>query len=111
MTLRSLSNFSLLFLLVACSGDIDPQPTFDDPSWSGLDGETCGEAEDGEVDQERQARAMADPEIQAILGDPQLRSILQEMQTDPKKAQAAMNDPVVGAKLQKLIAAGVLQVK
>jgi len=40
-----------------------------------------------------------------------MRSILQEMQTDPKKAQAAMNDPDVGAKLQKLIAAGVLQVR
>merc|ERR1712087_903676 len=44
----------------------------------------------GEVDKERQARAMADPEIQAIIGDPQMRSILGEMQTDPKKAQAAM---------------------
>jgi len=65
----------------------------------------------GEVDQERQARAMADPEIQAILGDAQMRSILSEMQTDPKKAQAAMNDPSISAKLQKLIAAGVLQVK
>ncbi len=65
----------------------------------------------GEVDQERQARAMADPEIQAILGDAQMRSILSEMQTDPKKAQAAMNDPSISAKLQKLIAAGVLQVR
>ena len=65
----------------------------------------------GEVDKERQARAMADPDIQAILGDPQMRSILNEMQTDPKKAQAAMNDPSISAKLQKLIAAGVLQVR
>uniref|UniRef100_A0A7S0J1D4 STI1 domain-containing protein n=1 Tax=Calcidiscus leptoporus TaxID=127549 RepID=A0A7S0J1D4_9EUKA len=65
----------------------------------------------GEVDKERQARAMADPEIQAIIGDPQMRSILGEMQSDPKKAQAAMNDPLMAAKLQKLIAAGVLQVR
>merc|ERR1712146_720593 len=65
----------------------------------------------GEADPERQKRAMADPEIQAILGDAQMRSILQEMQTDPKKAQAAMQDPDIGAKLQKLIAAGVLQVR
>ena len=65
----------------------------------------------GEVDKERQARAMADPEIQAILGDAQMRSILSEMQTDPKKAQTAMNDPEISAKLQKLIAAGVLQVR
>ena len=54
---------------------------------------------------------MADPEIQAILGDAQMRSILSEMQSDPKKAQAAMNDPDIYAKLQKLIAAGVLQVR
>ena len=65
----------------------------------------------GEVDQERHARAMADPEIQAILGDAQMRSILSEMQSDPKKAQAAMSDPSISAKLQKLIAAGVLQVR
>lgn len=63
------------------------------------------------MDKERQARAMADPEIQSILGDPQMRSILNEMQTDPKKAQAIMNDPSIAAKLQKLIAAGVLQVR
>jgi stress-induced-phosphoprotein 1 len=69
------------------------------------------QSQSGQVDQERQQRAMADPEIQGILGDPQMRSILQEMQQDPKKAQAAMNDPIVGAKLQKLIAAGVLQVR
>merc|ERR1719231_374564 len=65
----------------------------------------------GEVDQERHARAMADPEIQATLGDAQMRSILSEMQSDPKKAQAAMSDPTISAKLQKLIAAGVLQVR
>lgn len=65
----------------------------------------------GQADPERQARAMADPEIQGILGDPQMRSILEEMQTDPKKAQAAMADPIINAKLQKLIAAGVLQVR
>ena len=65
----------------------------------------------GEVDQERHARAMADPEIQAILGDAQMRSILQEMQTDPAKAQKAMRDPTIAGKLEKLIAAGVLQVR
>jgi len=69
------------------------------------------QSQSGEVDKERQARAMADPEIQQILGDAQMRSILSEMQTDPKKAQAAMNDPTISAKLQKLIAAGVLQVR
>jgi len=65
----------------------------------------------GEVDKDRQARAMADPEIQAILGDAQMRSILSEMQTDPKKAQAALKDPSIAEKLNKLITAGVLQVR
>lgn len=65
----------------------------------------------GEVDQERQARAMQDPEIQSILSDPQMRSILGEMQSDPKKVQAVMNDPIIAPKLQKLIAAGVLHVR
>jgi len=65
----------------------------------------------GDIDKDRQARAMADPEIQAILGDAQMRSILQEMQSDPQKAQKVMQDPSISAKLQKLIAAGVLQVK
>merc|ERR1719378_1828927 len=69
------------------------------------------QSQSGEVDAERQKRAMADPEIQQILGDAQMRSILNEMQTDPKKAQAAMNDPAIAGKLQKLIAAGVLQVR
>ena len=53
----------------------------------------------------------SDPEIQAILGDAQMRSILQEMQTDPAKAQKAMRDPTIAGKLEKLIAAGVLQVR
>ena len=57
---------------------------------------SAAQSQSGQVDQERQQRAMADPEIQGILGDPQMRSILQEMQQDPKKAQAAMNDPIVG---------------
>jgi len=81
---------------------------------SGLDNvvnQVNSQNQGGQVDQERQARAMADPEIQQILGDAQMRSILNEMQTDPKKAQAAMNDPQIAAKLQKLIAAGVLQVR
>merc|ERR1719316_798567 len=58
---------------------------------SGLDNvvnQVNSQNQGGQVDQERQARAMADPEIQQLLGDAQMRSILNEMQTDPKKAQA-----------------------
>merc|ERR1712070_175390 len=60
---------------------------------------------------ERQAHAMADPEIQMILQDPAIRQVLQDMQENPAHGQKAMRDPVIAAKIEKLIAAGVLQVK
>mmetsp|Transcript_42571 Transcript_42571/g.54739 ORF Transcript_42571/g.54739 Transcript_42571/m.54739 type:complete len:482 (+) Transcript_42571:568-2013(+) len=66
-----------------------------------------------EVDKERAAHAMADPEIQMILSDPMVRQVLQDLSTSDPVAQAAgqkaMRDPIMGGKIQKLIAAGVLQ--
>lgn len=64
----------------------------------------------GEVDQQRVAEAMKDPEIVAILKDPQVNAVLKDMQHNPKAGQAAMNDPVMRAKINKLVSAGVLQV-
>lgn len=61
--------------------------------------------------QERQQHAMADPEIQQILQDPSIRQCLSDMQENPSYAQKAMQDPILRAKIDKLIAAGVLQVK
>ena len=55
---------------------------------------------------------MADPEIQAILHDPTIRQVINDLSTgDAAAGQAAMNDPVIRAKIEKLIAAGVLQTK
>lgn len=58
---------------------------------------------------------MADPEIQSILSDPVVRQVLQDLSTEDPIAQAAgqkaMRDPNMGAKIQKLIAAGVLQTR
>ena len=65
----------------------------------------------GEADPERQKRAMADPEIQAILGDPVVNQVLQDMQQNPAAAQKHLSDPVIMGKLNKLIAAGILKVK
>jgi len=62
-------------------------------------------------DQERAAHAMADPEIQAILNDPTIRQVLQDFQENPKFAQQAMGDPGIRSKIERLVAAGVLQVK
>mmetsp|Transcript_20153 Transcript_20153/g.20252 ORF Transcript_20153/g.20252 Transcript_20153/m.20252 type:complete len:558 (+) Transcript_20153:129-1802(+) len=69
------------------------------------------EASGGEMDKERQAHAMADPEIQSILQDPMVRQVLTDLQENPKYGQQAMNDPVMRGKIEKLIASGVLQVK
>lgn len=65
----------------------------------------------GQIDPSRQAEAMKDPEIQAILSDPLMNNILKNMQADPMSANRAMADPQVRSKIEKLIAAGVLQVK
>mmetsp|Transcript_69186 Transcript_69186/g.218860 ORF Transcript_69186/g.218860 Transcript_69186/m.218860 type:complete len:297 (+) Transcript_69186:125-1015(+) len=60
---------------------------------------------------ERQAKGMADPEIQGILQDPIMRQVLQDFQENPKAAQEHTKNPGVMAKLQKLINAGIIQVK
>lgn len=65
----------------------------------------------GEMDKDRAAHAMADPEIQMILTDPTIRQVLTDFQENPKFAQQAMTDPDIRAKIEKLIAAGVLQVR
>lgn len=62
-------------------------------------------------DPERAKQAMADPEIQAILRDPTINKVLQDMQENPQAGSAAMRDPDIRKKIEKLIAAGVLQVK
>lgn len=98
-----------------------------------------GGSGDKASEQERQARALADPEIQAILRDPMVNSAIEDMQvcTGPgmraltswytscslprhtsspsllQKSPAAFNrisrDPNIGPKIEKLIAAGILR--
>jgi len=69
------------------------------------------QSQGGEVDKERAAHAMADPEIQAILRDPVMQNVLQDFQTDPRAAQRHLQNADVMKKVEKLIAAGVLQTK
>ena len=69
-----------------------------------------GNMQSGNVDPEQRARAMADPEIKAILEDPYMQSVLREMQTDPAAFQGYMKQPDVAAKINKLIQSGILQV-
>lgn len=68
-----------------------------------------GGSVEGKAEQsERLAKAMADPEIQAILRDPIMQQVLQDMQENPKAAQTHMRNAEVAAKISKLIAAGVV---
>ncbi|XP_075522897.1 hsp70-Hsp90 organizing protein 3-like [Primulina tabacum] len=60
---------------------------------------------------ERQAKGMQDPEIQNILTDPVMRQVLVDFQENPKSAQEHMKNPLVMDKIQKLINAGIVQVK
>eukprot|EP00980_Cylindrotheca_fusiformis_P015469 scaffold4347_cov117-Cylindrotheca_fusiformis.AAC.13 len=64
-----------------------------------------------EQKKEQAAHAMADPEIQAILQDPVTQQVLRDFAENPSAAQQAMNDPSVAAKIQKLIASGVVETR
>ncbi|KAL6986073.1 Hsp70-Hsp90 organizing protein 3 [Sarracenia purpurea var. burkii] len=60
---------------------------------------------------ERQAKAMQDPEIQNILTDPVMRQVLIDFQENPKAAQEHSRNPLVMNKIQKLVSAGIVQIK
>ncbi|KAJ3256956.1 Hsp90 cochaperone [Boothiomyces macroporosus] len=61
-----------------------------------------------ETDEEKRRRAMSDPEVQKILGDPVMQSILQQMQQDPKAAQDHLKNPIISQKIQTLVNAGII---
>jgi len=63
----------------------------------------------GEKDEDRVRMAMADPEIQALLQDPVLHSVLRDFNENPAAAQKHLLDPGMRAKIEKLIAAGVIR--
>jgi len=54
---------------------------------------------------------MNDPEVQAILSDPGMRLILEQMQNDPKSAGEHLKNPDVKAKLMKLVDSGIVQMR
>jgi len=53
-------------------------------------------------------KAMSDPEIQAILGDPSMRLILEQMTQDPKAVREHLKNPAIAEKISKLLEAGVI---
>jgi stress-induced-phosphoprotein 1 len=60
---------------------------------------------------ERLKRAMDDPEVRAILQDPLTMQLLRDLQERPQDPNnmAALRDPTVAKKIDKLISAGVLR--
>ncbi|KAJ2892434.1 Hsp90 cochaperone [Coemansia aciculifera] len=55
------------------------------------------------------ARAQANPRIAAILGNPVMQNILQQMQSDPRAAREHLKNPAIASNLRKLIAAGIVR--
>jgi stress-induced-phosphoprotein 1 len=64
-----------------------------------------------EQKKEQQQHAMADPQIQAILTDPVVQQTLRDFGENPAAAQQAMNDPGMRAKIERLVAAGVVETR
>lgn len=60
--------------------------------------------------EEVRKRAMADPEVQAILQDPAMRIILEQMQSDPKALHDHLKNPDIAAKIQKLLESGLIAI-
>ncbi len=66
----------------------------------------------GEDDKERQMKAAADPEIQALLKDPRIQQLFKDFKENPASAQQAiMKDEFIRNAFQKLVAAGIVKTK
>lgn len=61
------------------------------------------------ADPEAIKRAQEDPEIRAILSDPVVNQVIQDMSKNPGAAQKHMSNPGIAEKINKLIAAGILR--
>ncbi|CAF3089004.1 unnamed protein product, partial [Rotaria sp. Silwood2] len=68
---------------------------------------TIGSSDDSE---EVRKHALADPEIQQILGDPSMCLILDQMQNEPLAIYEHLRNPVIAQKIQKLMNAGIIAI-
>jgi tetratricopeptide (TPR) repeat protein len=85
--------------------EIDPN------SQEALDGyRKCTMASNSNPEEVRK-RAMNDPEVQQILGDPAMRMILEQMQSEPKAVQEHLKNPEVARKIEKLMEAGLIGIR
>ncbi|AAZ11407.1 stress-induced protein sti1, putative [Trypanosoma equiperdum] len=65
-----------------------------------------GQSEDGD---EVAKRAMADPEVAAIMQDSYMQLVLNEMQRDPTRIKDYMRDPTLAKKINTLVSAGIIR--
>ncbi|KAF2712697.1 TPR-like protein [Pleomassaria siparia CBS 279.74] len=66
-------------------------------------------ARDGETEEQTMERIQRDPEIVSILQDPIMQSILQQAKDNPAALQEHLKNAQIKAKVQKLVAAGVIR--
>ncbi|KAI0643694.1 putative stress-induced protein STI1 [Trametes meyenii] len=64
-----------------------------------------------ESEEETLQRAMRDPEIARIMGDPIMQSILQQAQSNPAALEDHMKNPTVRQNIMKLINAGIIKTR
>lgn len=64
---------------------------------------------EGENEEETLQRAMRDPEVARIMGDPIMQSILQQAQSNPAALEDHMKNPTVRQNIIKLINAGIIK--
>jgi len=62
----------------------------------------------GKDPEEVRRNAMNNPEVQAIMADPAMRMILEQMQTDPQAVQEHLKNPAIMEKIMKLKDAGLI---
>merc|ERR1712130_990300 len=62
----------------------------------------------GKDPEEVRRNAMNNPEVQQIMGDPAMRMILEQMQTDPQAVQEHLKNPAIMEKIMKLKDAGLI---
>lgn len=54
-------------------------------------------------------QAMANPEVQAIINDPIMMQILEQMKTEPGAVKDHLKNPAVAGKIRTLMNAGILR--
>ncbi|KAI5810406.1 hypothetical protein BZA77DRAFT_271664 [Pyronema omphalodes] len=66
-------------------------------------------AREGETEEQTMERIQRDPELVSIISDPIMQSILNQAKQNPQALNEHMKNPMIGTKIRKLIAAGIIR--